>query len=114
MAFHVKFLSKIQDFWSLTMSDIQTQLATELAPMDWETLIPHAKRDAVIVVDESLDLLEVGVAIAEDNVQSVQNWISELLIHKPSPDELNTWNGEPEKQFLTLIVQPFVLVRAIA
>jgi hypothetical protein len=56
----------------------------------------------------------VGVAIAEDNVQSVQNWISELLIHKPSPDELNTWNGEPEKQFLTLIVQPFVLVRAIA
>jgi hypothetical protein len=64
MAFHVKFLSKIQDFWSLTMSDIQTQLATELAPMDWETLIPHAKRDAVIVVDEALDLLEVGVAIA--------------------------------------------------
>lgn len=45
------------------MSDIQTQLATELAPMDWETLIPHAKRDAVIVVDGALDLLEVGVAI---------------------------------------------------
>ena len=45
------------------MSDIQTQLAKELAPMDWETLIPHAKRDAVIVVDGALDLLEMGVAI---------------------------------------------------
>jgi hypothetical protein len=96
------------------MSDIPTQLAEELAPMDWETLIPHAKRDAVIVVEDALDLIEVGVAIAEDNVNSVQNWISELLIHKPSPDELNAWNQEPSKPFLTLIVQPFVLVRAIA
>ena len=82
--------------------------------MDWETLIPHAKRDAVIVVDGALDLVEVGVAIAEDNAAVVQNWLSELLLHKPSLEELNDWNAEPEKQFNTLIVQPFVLVTAIA
>jgi hypothetical protein len=82
--------------------------------MDWETLIPHAKRDAVIVVDGALDLVEVGVAIAEDNAVVVQNWLSELLLHKPSLEELNDWNAEPEKQFNTLIVQPFVLVTAIA
>jgi hypothetical protein len=44
----------------------------------------------------------------------VQNWLSELLLHKPSLEELNDWNAEPEKQFNTLIVQPFVLVTAIA
>jgi hypothetical protein len=82
--------------------------------MDWETLIPHAKRDAVIVVDGALDLVEVGVAIAEDNATVVQNWLSELLLHKPFLEELNDWNAEPEKQFNTLIVQPFVLVTAIA
>ena len=47
------------------MSDVKTQLIKDLAPMDWETLIPHAKRDAVIVVDGALDLVEVGVAIAD-------------------------------------------------
>jgi hypothetical protein len=82
--------------------------------MDWETLIPHAKRDAVIVVDGALDLVEVGVAIAEDNASVVQNWLSELLLHKPSQEELNDWNAEPEKQFNTLIVQPFVLITVIA
>ena len=96
------------------MSDVKTQLIKDLAPMDWETLIPHAKRDAVIVVDGALDLVEVGVAIAEDNAVVVQNWLSELLLHKPSLEELNDWNAEPEKQFNTLIVQPFVLVTAIA
>jgi hypothetical protein len=96
------------------MTDVKTQLIKDLAPMDWETLIPHAKRDAVIVVDGALDLVEVGVAIAEDNAVVVQNWLSELLLHKPSQEELNGWNAEPEKQFNTLIVQPFVLVTAIA
>ncbi len=96
------------------MSDFKTQLTEELAPMDWETLIPHAKRDAIIVVDNALDLVEVGVAIAEDNTALVKNWLSELLLHKPSQEELNDWNSQPEKQFNTLIVQPFVLVTAIA
>lgn len=95
------------------MSDFKTQLTEELAPMDWETLIPHAKRDAIIVVDGALDLVEVGVAIAEDNAALVKNWLSELLLHKPSQEELNDWNAQPEKQFNTLIVQPFVLVSAI-
>jgi hypothetical protein len=96
------------------MADFKTQLMKDLAPMDWETLIPHAKRDAVIVVDEALDLIEVGCAIAEDNASVVQNWLSELLLHKPSQDELNRWNAQPEKQFNTLIVQPFVLITVIA
>ena len=95
------------------MSDIKTQLTEELAPMDWETLIPHAKRDALIVVDSALDLVEVGGAITEDRANSVQNWISELLIRKPLAEELTAWNGSPQQEFMTLIVQPFVLIRPL-
>jgi len=43
-----------------------------------EWLIPH---DAVFVVAPDLDLLDVGVAIASDNVSSVQVWIGEQLIY---------------------------------
>ncbi|MBR8828053.1 MAG: DUF2288 family protein [Gomphosphaeria aponina SAG 52.96 = DSM 107014] len=93
------------------MSDsIKTQLIEELADSQWSDIAPHAKRDGVIVVNESLDLVEVGMAIASNNVQLVQRWISEDFIHKPSAEELSHWNQTPDKKFSTLIVQPFVLV----
>lgn len=95
------------------MSDLKTQLQEQLAEMQWSDLIPHAQRDALIVVNENLDLVEVGVAIANDNTQLVQNWISEQLIQKPSSQELSNWNNHPNKKFQTIIVQPFVVIREI-
>lgn len=93
------------------MSDLKTELLENLDEAEWEWLIPHAQRDAVIVVSDNLDLVEVGEAIASDNTQSVQNWIDEQLLTKPSPVQLGTWNSEPSKRFNTLIIQPYVLVQ---
>lgn len=93
------------------MEDIKKQLNEEVDDTDWSSLIPHAQRDALIVVHEGLSLLDVGLAIANDDVMLVQNWISEQLIHKPSPEELTSWNIDPNQQFRTLIVQPFVLIQ---
>ena len=72
---------------------------------------PHAKRDAIIVVKQGLDLPEVAAAIAEDNTASVQRWIGDRSIAKPSSQQLTTWNQTPEKLFVTLIVQPFVVIK---
>ncbi|MGF1602326.1 MAG: DUF2288 domain-containing protein [Thermosynechococcaceae cyanobacterium] len=94
------------------MSDSKTQLAEEIATIEWRDLIPHSQRDAVIVVTPALDMIDVGAALANDDVQSVQHWISEQLIYKPSQEELSDWNGEPNRAFTALIVQPFVLVTA--
>jgi hypothetical protein len=94
-------------------TDLKTQLQEEIAEVDWNALQPHARRDALIVVNPLLDLVAVGVAIAEDNKQVVDRWIREQLICKPSVDDLSNWNAQPEKMFKTLIVQPFVLISAI-
>lgn len=91
------------------MSDLKTQLQEQLAEVDWKDLIPHAQRDAVIIVHPQLDLVEVGSAIAQDNTMIIQNWISEQLITKPSSEELSQWNDKPDTKFNTLIVQPFVI-----
>ncbi len=93
------------------MQDLKTRLAQDLADSLWSDLQPHAKRDAIIVVDASLDMVEVGLALAQDNVTSVQHWIDEQLIQKPTPQQLHDWNCQPELQFHTLIVQPFVLIK---
>lgn len=92
--------------------ELRAELAEIMAEIEWNWLIPHAKRDALVMVTQGLNLLDVGVAIANDNVTAVQQWIGEQLIYKPSPAQLATWNQQPTRQFMALIVQPYVLVQA--
>ncbi len=95
------------------MSEIKTQLQEQLAEISWQDLQPHAKRDALILVDENLDIVEVGYAIANDDSKAVQNWISEQLIQKPTQQQLSNWNENSTQTFKTIIVQPFVLVKTV-
>ncbi|MBU7582123.1 MAG: DUF2288 domain-containing protein [Nostoc sp. TH1S01] len=96
------------------MSDLRAELTEGLDEAEWDWLIPHAQRDAVILVAPGLNLLDVGEAIANDNTQSVQQWIDEQLITKPSLEQVGQWNCDRQKRFNTLIVQPFVLVQEMA
>ena len=93
------------------MPDLREKLSKDIADISWQELLPHAKRDAVIVVKSELDLSEVAVAIAQDNTSAVQNWIANQSVAKPTSEQLSEWNDNPQKQFTTLIVQPFVVVQ---
>ena len=95
------------------MPTIKEQLSQDIANITWKDLLPHAKRDAVIVVDSELELTEVGIAIAQDDTALVTSWIAEKSICKPSSTQLADWNQNLQKQFVTLIVQPFVIVQEI-
>lgn len=93
------------------MQDLRAELAAMVDEAEWEWLIPHVQRDAVVIVDPDLNLVDVGVAIASDNVTAVQRWISEQLIQKPTPEQLSDWSGDRSHRFNALIVQPYVLVQ---
>ncbi|HEY9635662.1 MAG TPA: DUF2288 domain-containing protein [Coleofasciculaceae cyanobacterium] len=93
------------------MQDFRAELAESIDEAEFDWLKPHIQRDVVVVVHQQLELLDVGVAIARDDVISVQHWISEQLLHKPSPEQLADWNNDQTKRFQALIVQPYVLVQ---
>lgn len=93
------------------MQELRAQLAEALDEAELEWLKPHIQRDVVVVVHPQLDLLDVGIAIARDDALTVQHWISEQLIHKPSLNQLADWNTDQTKRFQALIVQPYVLVQ---
>jgi len=90
--------------------DLHAELTEMMGPVQWEWLKPHVQRDAVVVVNDQLDLVTVGVAIASNNTQSVERWINEQLILKPNAEQLVVWSSE-NKRFNSLIVQPYVLVQ---
>lgn len=95
------------------MQDLRAELAETLDQAEWNWLSPHAKRNSLIVVAQELDLVDVGVAIANDNVPSVQRWISEQLLYKPSDFQVEVWNRNPTQRFNALIVQPYVLIQEL-
>jgi hypothetical protein len=95
------------------MSDLRAELSDAIDEAEWNWLMPHAQRDSIIVVEPELSLLDVGEAIAGDNVTFVRHWIDESLIHKPSSTQLSDWNQDQSKRFNALIVQPYVLVQEL-
>jgi len=93
------------------MQDLRAELAEMVDEAELSWLLPHARRGALVAVNSELDLVDVGVAIANDNVTSVQNWIDEQLIVKLSADELMERGSDRTRRFTALIVQPYVLMQ---
>ena len=96
------------------MSDVKTQLSEEIAEVYWEDLIPHVKQDRVIIVNQSLNLLDAGLALANNDTKLVNKWIENNIISKPTQQQLSNWNSMPKTKFETIIVQPFVLITLLS
>lgn len=95
------------------MSEIVERFKQDLAEVPWKDLRIHLQRDAVIIVADDLDLVEVAVAVAKDDKQCVEGWISAEKLVKPTAEQAKTWESELEKPFRMLIVQPFILVQPV-
>jgi len=86
-------------------------LAASMGPIEFSDLRAHLTRGAVIVVDRSLDLLDVGEAVARDDKTRIAAWIEAGLIGKPSLETIERWSKTAGPAWVSLIVQPFVLLR---
>jgi hypothetical protein len=94
------------------MRDLRSELEKSIDSATWEWLLPHHEHDAIIWVDASIDLVDVGMAIAQDQTQPVQHWIAEQVIAKPSEAQKSRWsNADANLQFSALIVRPYVLIQ---
>jgi hypothetical protein len=77
------------------------------AQLDW--LTPHIEKDVVIWVDRSLELVDVALAIAQDDSSHVLRWIEEQFLVKPTLEMRANWNAR--QRFQALIVEPYILIR---
>ncbi|GFO58859.1 hypothetical protein GMST_11840 [Geomonas silvestris] len=89
------------------------ELAAKIDVTDWFSLRAHLERGGVILVDRMLDLTEVGVAVAGDEVKLLERWIAGGLVGKPSAEQVAGWDAQTMKVFNCLIVSPFVLVQEV-
>ena len=92
--------------------DIREKFTRELQIVEWAALVPHFDRGGVVEIDGSLNLVDVGIAMANDNSGVVAEWLSYGLISQPDKFKSDTWVSQGDS-FQFLIVQPYVLVQKV-
>ncbi len=91
---------------------MREELAASMGPIQFSDLRAHLVRGAVIEVAPSLDLLDVGEAVAKDDKARVSAWLDQGLLGKPTLETIERWSKLEGSAWTSLIVQPFVLVQA--
>ncbi|MEN9579486.1 MAG: hypothetical protein RJA70_2495 [Pseudomonadota bacterium] len=92
---------------------LEAKLVAEIGDCLAGDVHAHSQRGALFVVDSALSLLEVGVAVAEDDVDRVSTWIANKQLQRPSQRQLARWLVCPDAPLRSLIVQPYVLVHEL-
>ena len=91
---------------------LEDKLKSEVDIADWKALNAHYQRDALITVSNDLDIVEVGLLIAEDNTEKVEAWLNEGKIGKPTEKDVENWK-ENSTEFTSLILSPYVLIQPL-
>ncbi len=88
---------------------LREKLKTELDTCTWILLDKNIERGAVLLIDD-LDIVDVAVAIAQDQVQTIANWLTSKKIIKIEPEQSKE---DRDGMFEYIIIQPYVIVKAV-
>lgn len=91
---------------------LKKHLKEETAPMSWSDLIPFFARGQLIAVGPKLDLLDVAVAVSQDNLAQVEKWMQGGDVLRVDDTLAKEWNDK-EPQLLTVVIAPWVLAQEI-
>ena len=91
---------------------LREKLRSEIDRVSIKPLIPHFERDALFLVDDSLEILDVGIALATDQVEQCSKWLTDNQLVRPTKEQMSSWTENVLVQhFEFLVVQPFVLAK---
>ena len=82
----------------------------EIGTVSWSWLRPHEKRKILFQVAEKLDLIEVAIAVAEDQAGKVKSWLENDDLLQPSLKQVAKWE-KSGGLFSGIIVKPYVFFK---
>ena len=89
------------------------RLNSETAKISWHDLQTHYAAGNVLAVAEQGDLIQVAVALHNDNTARVKQWLAEHVVFHVSDKQALDWH-EQNTLVWALVIPPFVLVQAVA
>lgn len=91
---------------------LREKLRSEIMATEWSALVPHFARGALFLVHPDTDLLDVSVAVARDELTTVQAWLSQGKLWRTRDADARAFN-EQRPRFQFVIVQPWVLAQPL-
>jgi hypothetical protein len=95
---------------TLPADALRLKLNHETARMHWEELQRFFAAGLVVVVDNTLDLIEVAVAFTNDDRPAVEAWMGQQKVAKASDADAAAWLAQ-SAQLWTVVVRPWILVQ---
>ena len=93
--------------------ELIARLNSETAKIAWHELQKHYALGNVLAISEAGDLIQVAIALHEDNAAQIQQWISEKVIFEVSDQQALAWY-ETNATVWALVIPPFILVQAVS
>jgi hypothetical protein len=92
--------------------ELRQKINLETGQLSWPELSRHFAKGIVIVVDPSLDLIEVAVQMCDDNAAQIEKWSNDGLLHRAQDEDARRWN-EQQSTFWSCVVAPWLLVQEV-
>jgi hypothetical protein len=94
--------------------DLKARIEATLGTVTASDLAAHLRRDAVLEVDGSVDLVACALAIAKDDAARVAAWLTAGVLKRLEPAQREAWLAASERRWRACVVQPFVLAQDMA
>ncbi len=91
------------------MTALRTHLLDLINKAEWQWLEEHAQEGRLLMVAANLELIDVGLALAEDDIKIVKQWLDDGWLYRPTTAQISHWQELENLEFESLIIQPFVL-----
>lgn len=91
-------------------TNIREKIEKDLDYTLWSEVHGHFVKDKVFLLDESELLIDVALALAEDDSAKIKPLIDSGKIARPDGLQVQEWRVK-KQVFLCAIVEPFVLVQ---
>lgn len=96
---------------SETTAVLKAKLNQETARITWPDLQRFFANGSALAVHSDLDLLEVAVAMTQDQAEQIKDWLETGQLGPVSDQQALEWH-EQNPPLWALVIKPWVLVQA--
>ncbi len=91
---------------------LRGKINSETARIPWKELQRYFAGGYTLIVDQSLDLVEVAYQMQQDNAKQIEQWMLSKQIRPVSNDEARRWYND-DAELWACVVKPWVLIQPL-
>ncbi len=88
----------------------KAKIIGETAKINWKELEIFYAQGTLILVSDTLNLVEVGFAISSDNTDQIRQWADASLLARIFDQQAVAWENE-NTEVWAVVIKPWILVQ---